>query len=294
MLLAPQLTDVNVDQHLVKLSQNSLLPVSVVGNSSSIKQLTDEQIETINKSRLVRCNWCFQDPGKIKKDYTVYMAQAYPAESSPLKTKLDEKTDSGEVNVYRSITSVLWDGSPALSQTTTDGRPVFATSGTQMLFSTAFQIRPKHVIIAGIDFYTHNRPKKNMTKEEYEVYLTKTGKHFGESPKTSIGIDLNKTNLTYVPPDFWQNKLKELGCTLHYIESDMIVLLKSFAQMILSKTKVEFYQCGKLEDIYKIALENIDTLVSHFEDMKTPDNKQNIKSSYFMWKLINKIIDNLY
>lgn len=294
MLLAESITDVNIDQKLVKLSTDHSKPVSVVGNSSSVKNLTQDQIKHINSSRLIRCNWCFQDPSKIKKDYTLYMSQAYLAEQSPLKSQLDELTGSGEVNIYRSITHILWDGSPALSQTTTDGRPVYATSGTQMLFSTAFQIRPKHVIVAGIDFYTHNRPKKNMTRQEYDTYLTKTGKYFGSSPKDSIGIDLNKTNLTYVTPDYWRDRLKETRSTLHYIESDMLVLLKAFAQFILSDTRIDFYKCGKLEDIYIIAKKNIKTIQTHFEDMKSPQLKTNIKSSYFMWKLINKIINSIY
>ena len=83
---SPTFQDFDLPKDFVQECRNESLPIAVVANGGSLQMLTDDQIQNINKSRLYRCNWAFQDPLPIKRKYAIYFSQAYGgSESSPLR-----------------------------------------------------------------------------------------------------------------------------------------------------------------------------------------------------------------
>ena len=277
---------------LVKLSTDPSTAVAVVGNSGSVSELSNDQYNLINNSRLLRCNWAFNDPSPVKKEYTMYFSQAYPMEQEGLKDELDFACDARLVHIYNSITHVLFDRAPGLCFLTSNGTPVYGTSGGQMLLHAAFQMRPKKLNIAGIDLYTHNKPKC-INNTELLKYLTTTGKPYSKNNTGSIGINMRKENLTYVTPEHYIAALKKSKMTQHFIETDILLLLRSLVQLHILKTDITFMKTPGLEELYNIAGDNIDLFKNYFKPNRdfVRDN-DTFGICYDVARLINKIIQS--
>lgn len=276
-------------QDFVMHCKDDTQPVAVVGNGGSLETLTDTQIDLINQSRLFRCNWAFQDPGKIKKQYAIYFSQAYAGSlEKDLKNKVDSAVASNNIYIYRYIIHVLYNHNPMCSLISSDGVAVWPTSGIQMLLQAAFMIRPPKLYIAGIDMYTHKRKKLHLSGQETLDYLKQHGKKFSDSPAISAGIGFGKDNMTLVNPEYFSNVIIDKKFTYHNIESDMLLVFNAFAQCILNKTQVEIFQCDILSKIYEMTKSNMSIVTNYFEQGHDPlNNISKKKSSYNMWRLIH-------
>ena len=242
-------------ESLVQISTDPTTSVSVVGNSGSVLELSKSDYDKINNSRLIRCNWAFKDPSPIKKEYTNYFSQAYPAEESKnpgqgsIQEELDFECEMQNVHIYDSVTYVLYDNCPGTALMNPKGSPVYSTTGGQMLMYASFMLRPTELNIAGIDMYTHNRPKLGNDTTRIRKYLADVGKPYSGQKNTSIGLSMFKPNLTYILPEQWRELLHEKRHTVHSLESDVLLLLRSFAQLCLIGTKTNFMKTPHLERV---------------------------------------------
>jgi hypothetical protein len=285
----PNIMDYDMSQSFMEECRNTNLPVAVVGNGGSLNTLTTNQITHINNSRLFRCNWAFEDPGKIKKEYALYFSQAYKgSEESNLRERLDNAIADNKVTIYRSITDVLYNYQPMCSLLSSDKIAVWPTSGIQMLLYASFMIKPSKIYIAGIDMYTYKRDKLHMTGKEIQKYLKQHGKTFGDSPEKSAGIGFGKDNMTLVPPDVFVTKIKKHKFTYHNYESDILLAMYSFAQCYIRNIKVSLFQCDILSHINELVIKNIDTVQEYFKNPATGlTSPEKFNKSYNMWRFIH-------
>jgi len=287
--------DYTLPPDFVNHCRNSTLPVAIVGNGGSLKELTSDDFHQINSSRVMRCNWSFQDTSPIKKEYMIYFSQAYGSGKEPeLASLLDECIDRGDVKVFRSCTYIIPGTKDVELYVTPDSRPVWPTTGIQMLYYASFAIPTPEIIIGGMDMYTYKRPSRHLSKEEGLKYLQSAGKPFGNSPKDSIGSTFLKANLCMAGHEVWTDAIRTHKLSLHFMEIDMLILLECFGQLILTDTKVTILKNPILTDIYNIARDNIELIQQYFDH--TPGFIHSINSqkpSYCMWRLINNMQDKL-
>ena len=259
--------------------------ISVVGNGSSLVDLSKSQINTINSAQLIRCNWCFQDPSLIKRDLFIYFAQAYKHDKN-LTRKLHESLEAKELSFEKSVTSVLYVENPNLCYLDEGGDCLWATSGLQMLHY-ACRFTPQKIYIAGIDFYTHGRQTKWVTYDEKEKYLDGHGisKSFGESPRDSIGIQHLWNNVTLVSREVHIQTLKDRHVTVHNMVTDILFLI----DLVIRLDGIELVCLGvpTLELLIKTIQDNIDGGRSL---MLAPEDPEQIKASYRLWRLVTKLV----
>lgn len=270
-------------------------PVAVVGNGGSLEELDDKTIDKINECRLLRCNWAFKDPSDIKKQYTLYFSQAYGSKREmEIVNQLDEHIENNKVSIFRYFIHILYNDHPMCTLATPGRIPVWPTSGIQMLLYAAFKMSMPEVHIAGIDMYTYKRPSRNMTKQETLDYLKKYGKKFSSSADNSAGLTMYKENLCLVTPSQWRDFVKNTGITEHFAEVDVLILMLCFAQFIIKNIPVHIYSCDILQNIYSETRDNMSIVKNYFAPI--PDNIHNPvsrKSSYMMWRLINRVTDEV-
>lgn len=283
--------DRSLDPGFVAHCRDNTIPVSVVGNGGSLNELTDDQIAVINESRLLRCNWAFKDPSKIKKQFAIYFAQAYGGGGEKNFTdKVERSWQDKHFIYYRFAKFVVYNFHPMCSFMDEDKHPVWPTTGIQMLMTSAFLFRPKKIYIAGIDMYTYKRPALHLSKRETAEWFKKYGKTFSESPTTSAGTTFKKENLTYITPQSFIQKLDQYKFTKHFIEVDILVLFFTFLQFIYNDTDVEIFSCSVLSMIYNETKQNYDTVNNYFTK---PYEGVSFTSNYKMWSLVNKVVKNL-
>jgi hypothetical protein len=259
--------------------------IAVVGNGTSLTELSKSQINTINSTQLFRCNWCFQDPTPIKRNLFIYFAQAYKHDKN-LTLKLHQSIEAKEISFTKSVVSVLYIENPNLFYLDQNGDCLWATSGLQMLHYACRYV-PKKIYIAGIDFYTHGRKTKYVTHEEKEKYLAGHGisKNFGESPRDSIGIQHVWNNVTPVPKEVHINALKSRGCTTHNMVTDILFLI----DLVIRLDGIELicYGVPTLELLIKTIQDNTDECRSL---MLAPEDPEQIKASYRLWRFVTKLV----
>lgn len=255
--------------------------------------LSSTDYDKINNSRLIRCNWAFKDPSRIKKEYSVYFSQAYPVEEA-IANELDFACECNRVHIHDSVTYVLYDNCSGTALATPTRSPVYSTTGGQMLLYATFKLKPKQLNLAGIDLYTHDRPQLGRNPEAIRNYLETTGKPFSINPTGSIGLSMFKPNLTYIHPIEWSDLLFKKKHTVHSLETDVLLLLRSFAQLYMFDTKITFMNTPHLERIYIIAREHVDLCMKYFNlqrDFLNSDDSMNV--CYQMFKIINQLCDEI-
>lgn len=287
--------DFNIDPGFVEECRDHSIPISVIGNGGSLSTLNNVQINELNQTRLFRCNWAFDDPGKIKKRYAIYFAQAFNGTMEQDFTESCKQASySGKFIWYRFQKNVVYDFSLLNSVLEPGGFPVWPTTGIQMLLTAAFLIPCPEINIAGLDMYTYNRDKIHMTKKELNVYMKQHGKTFSRSPNNSAGTTLFKSNLTYVTPKQFVDTVQKKKATFHYIEIDILILLKIFIHCITQNKKINFYNCDMLQNIHNTVQQNQHIVTEYFKlTDQTFYNIQYIPAIYNMWRLINKIMDQV-
>lgn len=282
-----------IDPKFIAHCRDINIPVSVVGNGGSLNDLTDGQIKLINESRLLRCNWAFQDPSKIKKQFAIYFAQAYKGTGEKNFTyKVERAWQSKQFIYYRFHKHVVYNFNAMCSFKDEYDHPVWPTTGIQMLMTAAFLFRPKKLYIAGLDMYTYKRPSLHMGKQELAEWFKKHGKTFSESPTSSAGTTFNKENLTYITPVSFAQKLKKYKFTKHYIEVDILVLFFTFLQYIYNDTDIEFFSCKVLSSIYSETKQNYNIVNNYFSQPPRTENF-NYDDIYKMWRLVNRVVKNI-
>lgn len=284
--------DFNYPLDFIKHSRDSNIPVAVIGNGGSLNELSRSQIDELNNYRLFRCNWAFKDPSGIKKQYTMWFSQVYSlaakstetdVKEGGIKTAIDAACMNGDVMIYRYQTNILYNGHPACTFATPNRYPVWPTTGIQMFLYATFKTQTPAIYMAGIDMYTHKRPKGELTKQQILKYLKEDGKSFSQSGERSAGISMFKENLTMIPPNMWRALVIKQECTFHFLEIDILLLLLCFHENEKKQTPVHIYSCKILNIIKTYAVENSAIIENYF-------NKCDKKSSYNMWRLISKII----
>lgn len=295
--LTPTLRDYDLPSKFIEHSKDSTIPIAVLGNGGSIDSINRKETNTINDCRLFRCNWAFRDPSKIKKEYAFYLSQAYGSETTgkvetQLRMELDSLVDQNEVFIYRYWTNILYTHQYGLSYIDPFGLPVWPTSGLQMLLYASYKVSSPSLYIAGIDMYTHNRPKTRMSKQDFKKWMETHGKRFSVSDG-SAGTTHSKSNLSIVPPSVWVDKIKEHKKTMHYIEIDILLTMQSFAQCILTNRPVYILHSPFLTKIYKYTEEYIDTIKLFLTSMTQEDRLENIPITYSMWRIVNKIMSEI-
>ena len=296
-----QARDFDLPPKFISFSKDVTKPISVVGNGGSLKKLSTDQIDTINNSRLFRCNWAFKDPGPIKKEYTMYFSQAYGAAAEDvanserhLVDQLDAYCDANQLLIYRYWIHILYNKHPGCTFATPNRVPVWPTTGIQMLLFASFQLETPSIHIAGVDMYTHNRPTGELTKKQILDYLDKEGKTFSESAEGSAGIAMFKENLCMVTPQVWSSLVQDKRITYHYVEIDTLVTMFCFCHNITINRPVYIYECEVLSKIYDLTYKNLDLLQEYFDITKDTTNKQNIKTCYKMWRMLNDTVKQLF
>lgn len=289
----PQIWDEQLPNEFVKSCNDSTKPISVVGNGGSLELLTDKQIEQINQTRLFRCNWAFNDPSNIKKEYAIYFSQAFGGNEEEKFTKKARTTLlEGKWKYYRFQNEILYNFHPMCTLVDEKKYCVWPTSGIQMLMVAAFQIQAPVIYIAGIDMYTYKKPRGKLTKEQEIQYLKNHGKKFSSSPDNSCGITHEKNNLTFVDPTYWTNKIKKDKFTYHYIECDYLMLMITFANLQLRECKTVFFKCNILEQIYNITQKHLD-IISDYYNLRDITNPKSQITCYNMWRLVNKTMKSI-
>lgn len=290
---SPTMQDYDLPRDFVKSCHDQSAPIAVVANGGSLQMLTDAQISNINKSRLYRCNWAFQDPLPIKKQYAIYFSQALGgSEESPLRDKLNQSIDDGLL-IYRTMTNVLYNHNLACSFRTKQGAAVWATSGTQMMTHASFMTKKPHIYVAGMDMYSYKRPRGRMTPKQVVKYLKTTGKTFSESPGNSVGsahARCSETNLTFTDSQTWINSLKSRGWSAHYIEIDVLLLMHAFANIILKGIDTTIYHSPNVSYILDTTEKNLQMVTDYFNQRDLNTLKSN-KITYNMWRLVNQTVD---
>lgn len=287
--------DYQIPPKFLEHSRDSNKPISVIGNGGSLSELTTEEINILNKTRLFRCNWAFNDPSEIKKQYAIYFAQAFDGSGESNFTQAcKDASSSSKFTWYKFQRHVIYDFNIYNSVLDPDGNAVWPTTGIQMLLTAAFLIPSPAIHIAGLDMYTYKRNKRDLTNQEVLDYLKKHGKTFSKSPINSAGTGLMKTNLTYVKPETFAARINERKSTWHYIEIDILILLKIFSHCILSNRPVHIYHCDILKDIYKVAKNNLECIKEYYSlDRLSYDKPEALPKVYNMWRLINKTMDQV-
>ena len=287
--------DFSFSPSFVNHCRDSTLPVAVVGNGGSLEMLNSKTIDIINESRLLRCNWAFNDPSDIKKQYTMYFSQAYgSSREKELVDQLDEQIENKKLDIFRYHIHILYNDDPMCSLATPGKVPVWPTTGIQMLLYAAFKMQLPALHVAGIDMYTHKRPSRVMSKADTQEYLKKYGKKFSSSPDNSAGLTMFKENLCLVPPTQWRSFVKNTGVTEHYVEVDVLILMLCFAHLIVKKIPVYIYECNVLQQVYDITNNNITTIRDYFtQTTQALHHSGKQKSSYTMWRLVNQTVDEV-
>lgn len=290
-----ELHDYQISPKLLKHSRDANIPIAVVGNGGSLSELTSEQIDILNTCRMFRCNWAFDDPSKLKKQYALYFAQAFNGSGEKdFTSTVTSASHEGRFEWYKFQKTIVYDYSPFSSVLNSEGMPVWPTTGIQMLLTAAFLIPCPEIHIAGLDMYTYKREKSVMSKKESLEYLKKHGKQFGRSPTGSIGIGLGKENLTYVHPKTWVEKIQKIKATYHYVELDILLLFKIFSHCMYHKRPVHIYNSDTLSGIYDITKDNKDIIHGYFlQDKNKFNSYEAIYKVYNMWRLINKTMDQV-
>ena len=259
--------------------------IAVVGNGSSLQDLTRKQIDTINRSDLFRCNWFFQDPSPIKKDLSVYFAQSYKHDMN-LTRKLHEEYEAKRISFHRRVTNVLLIENPNLFYLDQNGDCLWGTTGMQMLHY-AGRHSPTKIYIAGIDFYTHGRDTKYITNDQKDDYFKHHGvsKSFGESPPDSIGIQHSWNNVTQVSKKIHVDTLMSRKGTVHNMVIDILFL----TDLVIRLDNIELVCFGvpTLELLIKTIQDNTEECRSL---MIAPENPEQIKASYRLWRFVTKLI----
>lgn len=287
----PQFGDYDLPKDFVTHCKDNTVPIAVIGNGGSLSKLTKQQIETLNKCRLFRCNWAFNDPLPIKKQYAMYFSQAYGLEEN-LRNRVDDAVDSGQMMIYRAVTDVLYNKHPLASFLNKLQLPVWPTTGIQMLLQAAHYQPPK-VYIAGVDMYTFKRPKGRLTRQQGLKWLKEHGKTFSESTTNSIGTSFYKcseSNLTLVSTEQFIKQMHTLKRTAHYLEVDVLLLMHALAQFKITGVEIEIMHNPVIEYVNTVIDQNFEHIKKYFS-YKTNLDSRSQQSSYVMWRLINKIMD---
>lgn len=287
---ATDIHDYQIHPDFLEHSRNSNIPISVIGNGGSLSTLNNGQIDELNQTRMFRCNWAFNDPGKLKKKYAIYFAQAFNgAAEQDFTESCKQASSTGKFTWYRFQKQVVYDFDLLNSVLEPGGYPVWPTTGIQMLITAAFSIPSPEINIAGLDMYTYKRNKIHMSKKEMNEYMKQYGKTFSRSPSSSAGTSLFKSNLTYVTPKRFTDTITEKKVTYHYVEIDILILLKVFVHCIIQNKKINFYNCDVLQKIYDIAQQNQHIVTEYYKLTKqTFYDVQFLPPIYNMWRLINK------
>lgn len=223
----------------------------------------------------------------------MYFSQAYPIETA-IANELNFECECNRVHIYDSITYVLFDNCYGTSLATPTRSPVYSTTGGQMLLYATFKLKPKQLNIAGIDLYTHDRPKLGRDPLAIRNYLKTVGKPFSLNSTGSIGLSMFKPNLTYIRPDEWNKLLLEKKHTVHSLESDVLMLMRSFAQLCMFNTEINFMKTPHLERIYKIAREHVELCMKYFDPRRNFLNSENsMNICYQMTQIINQLCDEI-
>ena len=283
--------DFSISSSFRNFCKDKSIPVTVLGNGGSLNELSQREIEYINTTRLLRCNWAFLDPSNIKKEYTIYFSQAYGcSKEKDLTQQLDDAIGRNKVNIFKYIDNILYTNQPNVSLADNKSRPVWSTTGIQMLLYATYKLQCTEINIAGMDLYTYKRPSKQMSPDEILKYLKTQGKTFSRSPSTSAGTTIDKGNLTYISPDHWRSLIKKEKATWHYIETDILLLFKCFIKAITSNTKINIIKNPALDKIYKITKDNRELLSKYFThaDLSAPTGIY-----YKTWHLINRTVNTI-
>lgn len=285
--------DQQLPSDFVTHCKDQTIPISVVGNGGSLQQLKSSDISTINDTRLFRCNWAFNDPNKIKKQYAIYFAQAFNGTHEQKFTETCKAANNRKQFIYyRFQDKVVYNYNLMNTFLDEDGEPVWPTSGIQMLIQAAYIIPTPEIHVAGMDMYTYKRDKKHMSKKEMLSYLKKYGKTFSDSPTNSAGLGFVKRNLTYIKPDKFVNTVKLKKHVYHHAEVDMLVLFNIFTHCILTNREILFHGCEFMKSIYNICGENISTLKEYFTIKQDTFNQiPSLSKSYNAWRLVNKTMN---
>lgn len=285
--------DLNLPTDFVKHCKDSTIPIAVIGNGGSVSTLTKAQIEKLNNYRLFRCNWAFKDPSKLKKQYAFYVSQAYGSgKENKLKAELDDSISLNITSIYRFCIQILYNWNKLTSFCTPEGHPVWPTSGLQMFWHAAFHVPTPSIHLAGMDMYTHNRPKRHMSPVEIKEWMETHGKTYSSLEDKSVGTSFRKPNLCVVDTDNWISGIKKHLSTQHYIEIDILFALISFAHCKLNGTSVHIYNCPNLETIQKEAINNIDIIKRYYGARNNQlDDIQMKPICYSMWRLLNNTVD---
>jgi len=297
----PNARDYNLPPSFVSNCKDISTPVAIVGNSSSVQELSPVQIDNINKSRLLRCNWAFKDPSKIKKKYTIYFSQAYGAamdtpghSESNLVNQLDNAVNNNDLLVYRYVLNPVVKKHLGWTFKSPHGYAVWPTTGIQMLMYACSSMKFKDIIITGIDMYTYNRPSGDMTSEQIREYLKTEGRTFSESPDDSAGLTMYKENITYISPPDWESRVDKYKMTSHFIDVDLLQTMYCLAYLNIHKKNVSIYNSSTLELINQFTIDNIEIVQQYFDRMRSSlDCTEAIQASYNMWKLINMIVPKI-
>tara|TARA_R110001606_G_scaffold381574_1_gene542868 strand:+ start:279 stop:1172 length:894 start_codon:yes stop_codon:yes gene_type:complete len=286
-----QSRDFNISSTLREFARDRSIPVTVLGNGGSLSELSEDDIEYINKTRLLRCNWAFLDPSKIKKEYIIYFSQAYgnPGEKE-LSDQLDEAITANNVSIFKYQDRITYTDQSHVSLMDDGGRPVWSTTGIQMLLYATYILQCSKINIAGMDLYTYNRPSRSMGKEDIIKYLNTHGKTFSRSPKESAGVTTEKGNLTYITPEVWRKLCKDKKATWHYIETDILLIFKCFTKAITSNIVINIIKNPAMSEIYKITNKNIDLLSEYFSN---PTLSAPTGVYYNTWRLINSTANTI-
>ena len=285
--------DQRLPDEFVTQCRNQTLPISVIGNGGSLQQLKSRDIKTINDTRLFRCNWAFNDPSKIKKQYAMYFASAFNgAHEQKFTETCKAANDNKQFIYYRFQKDVVYNFNLMNTFLDESGQPVWPTSGIQMLIQAAYVIPSPAIHIAGMDMYTYKRDKRHMSKKEVLKYLKQYGKTFSNSPTNSSGIGFVKQNLTYVQPDRFVKTVQDKKHVYHHAEVDMLVLFNIFTHCIVTDRKLVFHGCEFMESIYNICGENISILKDYFKiKLDTFNHVSTLPKSYNTWRLVNKTMN---
>lgn len=297
----PAARDYNLPPSFISSCKNTTLPIAVVGNSSSIQELTSRQVRNINRSRLLRCNWSFKDPSKIKKEYTIYFSQAYGAamdvpdhSESNLVNQLDSAIDNNELLIYRYILNPVVQKHRGWTFKSSGGYAVWPTTGIQMLIYACMSMEFQDIIITGIDMYTYNRPSGDLTPEQVKEYLKTKGRTFSESPDDSAGLTMYKENITYIAPAEWESLVNKFKMTSHFVDVDLMQTMYCLAYLHIHKKNVSIYNSPTLELINQYVVNNIETVQQYFDRTRSSlSSTETIQASYNIWKLINMIVSKI-
>lgn len=287
--------DLNLPVNFVTQCKNRSIPIAVIGNGGSVSTLTESQIEELNNYRMFRCNWAFKDPSKLKKQYAFYISQAYGSgKENKLKEELDESIDLNITNIYRFCIQILYNWNKMTSFCTPDGHPVWPTSGIQLLWHAAFHVPTPSIHLAGMDMYTHNRPKRHMSPEEALKWMETHGKTYSSLEDKSVGTSFRKPNLCMVDTDHWASKIKEYGSTQHYLEIDILAAMIALAHCVLKEIKIYTYNCPNLDIILTMTKNNLETIQKYYSVRRLDLTSLEMQSAcYNMWRLLNKTVDKV-